>query len=86
MIRPPDCHCEDWPCCGCGDYDPSSDLEGALDGLDAYEDDGPDAECDDEPRDLTDVEADADTLRSAGWGMDEDYCPDTRLGEDYDGE
>lgn len=28
---------------------------------------------DDEPPDMTDVEADADTLRSAGYGTDEDY-------------
>lgn len=27
----------------------------------------------DEPHDMTDVEADADTLASAGWGTDEDY-------------
>jgi len=27
----------------------------------------------DEPDDMTDVEADADTLKSAGWGTDEDY-------------
>lgn len=26
-----------------------------------------------EPIDMTDVEADADTLRSIGWGTDEDY-------------
>lgn len=28
---------------------------------------------DDEPVGMTDVEADADTLASAGWGTDEDY-------------
>jgi hypothetical protein len=27
----------------------------------------------DEPHDMTDVEADADTLRNCGWGTDEDY-------------
>jgi hypothetical protein len=27
----------------------------------------------DEPYEMTDVEADADTLKSAGWGTDEDY-------------
>ena len=27
----------------------------------------------DEPQDMTDVEADADTLKSAGYGTDEDY-------------
>lgn len=33
----------------------------------------PEEYYDDEPMDMTDVEADADTLRSAGWGTDEDY-------------
>lgn len=28
---------------------------------------------DDEPYEMSDVEADADTLASAGWGTDEDY-------------
>ena len=28
---------------------------------------------DDEPYEMSDVEADADTLSSAGWGTDEDY-------------
>ena len=28
---------------------------------------------DDEPSEMSDVEADADTLSSAGWGTDEDY-------------
>jgi len=36
------------------------------------EPDGPEYEPD-EPPDMTDVEADADTLRSAGMGTDEDY-------------
>jgi len=36
----------------------------------------------DEPEDnMSDVEADADTLRSCGWGTDEDYGYD---GMDYD--
>lgn len=30
-------------------------------------------DLEDEPQDMTDVEADADTLKSAGWGTDEDY-------------
>lgn len=36
-----------------------------------------DIDHDDEPWDgfLDDVEADADVLRSAGWGTDEDYAP-----------
>ena len=33
----------------------------------------PEEYVDDEPTDMTDVEADADTLASAGWGTDEDY-------------
>lgn len=40
-----------------------------------------------EPEDcMTDVEADADTLKSAGYGTDEDYYPDTPLGDEYGGE
>jgi len=38
--------------------------------VEAYE---ADLAHDDEPSDMTDVEADADTLRSAGYGTDEDY-------------
>lgn len=30
-------------------------------------------QCDDEPYEMSDVEADADTLASAGYGTDEDY-------------
>lgn len=38
----------------------------------------------DEPDDgMSDVEADADTLRSCGWGTDEDYYHDTPMGEEY---
>lgn len=29
------------------------------------------------------VDADADALASAGFGVDEDYCHDTPIGEDY---
>ena len=36
--------------------------------------------ADHEPWEMTDVEADADTLKSAGWGTDEDYfSSDERL-------
>jgi hypothetical protein len=45
-------------------------------GADTSEYDGepePDSEDDDEGYQMTDVEADADTLASAGWGTDEDY-------------
>jgi len=40
---------------------------------------------DNEPGDSfrNDVEADADTLASAGFGLDEDYCHDTPMGEEY---
>lgn len=37
----------------------------------------------DEPMGMTDVEADADTLASAGWGTDEDYG---YFGDDFGGE
>jgi hypothetical protein len=37
-------------------------------------------ETEDEPYEMSDVEADADTLASAGWGTDEDYG---YYGEDY---
>ena len=36
-------------------------------------DDSTEFEDDDEPFGMTDAEADADTLASAGWGTDEDY-------------
>jgi len=53
---------------GCEEFDDSYDhLERDCD--ERYE-----PEYDDEPGDgMTDVEADADTLASAGWGTDEDY-------------
>jgi hypothetical protein len=43
--------------------------------LNGYDDDDnePDYYYDDEPDDMTDVEADADTLKNCGWGTDEDY-------------
>jgi hypothetical protein len=42
-------------------------------------------EPDDHDDGMSDVEADADTLRSAGWGTDEDYG-DTPLADFYGGE
>ena len=46
-------------------YEPEDEDEG---------DEGDEAECYNEPDDgMTDVEADADALASAGWGTDEDY-------------
>lgn len=61
------CDCEDRPCCGC-------DLDAGFNQpLDPFDD----LQCEDfymdEPPEMTDVEADADTLASAGWGTDEDY-------------
>lgn len=64
------------PCCGCGDErDERGDYEYYLDSCERddrdYDDDD---ELPDYPEDgMTDVEADADTLRNAGWGTDEDY-------------
>jgi len=63
--------CEDAPCCGCcpsiGEYyDPSEQIE--AEGDDCTQDLG-----EDEGDGMTDGEADADALASAGWGTDEDY-------------
>jgi len=65
--------CEDAPCCGCCGNEfgspeadefffPSAEVESDFE-----------PEENDEPGDMTDVEADADTLASAGYGTDEDY-------------
>jgi hypothetical protein len=55
-------------------YEPEDEDEG---------DEGDEADCYNEPEDgLTDVEADADALASAGWGTDEDYG---YYGDDGDG-
>ncbi len=90
MPRPHDCNHEDWPCCGCGDepsqeeqheqFEEMSALSGIndLDEADRREDNFRD-----------DVEADADVLRMAGMGTDEDYGHyevDTPLGDFYGGE
>lgn len=67
----------------CGGFDalPLMDIEQAAEEItaivekkfnDDYEPPCEDYEPD-EPPDMTDVEADADTLKSAGWGTDEDY-------------
>ncbi len=100
-IRPHNCNHEDWPCCGCGDEPSQeeqreqweathaladhfdTDEEGDED-FDPEYNDGEDFS--DEPEDnFTDVEADADTLASAGFGTDEDYGGgfDTPLGQEY---
>jgi len=63
--------CEDAPCCGCCPsgaeyYDPRDEIDAAalLDDEEIQRED---------ESGMTDVEADADALASAGWGTDEDY-------------
>lgn len=54
------------------DYDPMWD----ADDLDCHDADDFDPSCDSDDvceDQMSDVEADADTLASAGWGTDEDY-------------
>jgi hypothetical protein len=76
--------CEDAPCCGCcpsgtEHYDPSDEIEAAdMDGDDCTQDLG---EEDDDG--MTDGEADADALASAGWGTDEDYGMEDRFLDSY---
>ena len=68
--------CEDAPCCGCCpssqeayyDYREEIDLDPWADAMDGWGDE--DVEWEDS---YSDVEADADTLASAGYGTDEDY-------------
>lgn len=64
------CNCEDRPCCGCHLENPDPNEQFDPNDPDNFPDDD---DWDDEPHDMTDVEADADTLRSCGWGMDEEY-------------
>lgn len=93
------CLCIDFPCCGCG----RGEVLTGADALEAIreeeeaayaEPDFCDCDCEDydgpEDHFRDDVEADADVLRSAGMGVDEDYgcfgdC-DTPLGDMYGGE
>lgn len=64
------------------DFAAERDYEEMTDAFEAMESDDC-LWCDDEPQDFRDdVEADADVLRSAGWGTDEDYGYDGY----YDGE
>jgi len=68
--------CEDAPCCGCcgphGDNSSEDQQEARESYEEAHRDD--DTGCyDDDGDNMTDVEADADTLASAGWGTNEDY-------------
>jgi len=65
--------CEDAPCCGC--CGPNGDnADQWYDGPDDTEvGDVDDSGCYDDGDNMTDAEADADTLASAGMGTDEDY-------------
>lgn len=70
-----DCH---YPCKICGnlcaeEFCSQSCYQEYESEMDAMWDEGDEMGWMDEPRDMTDVEADADTLASAGWGTDEDY-------------
>lgn len=94
MNRPANCHCEDFPCCGCGE-EPSQESQHeefeAMHDFDADCCDGEsfDDDDDDDGDGMTDVEADADALASAGMGTDEDYGhygDDTPMGDDFGGE
>lgn len=61
--------CEDAPCCGC--CGPNGDDSDQWHEQDMSECDGDtdDTGC----YDMSDVDADADTLKSAGYGTNEDY-------------
>jgi len=77
-IEVQDCSCIDYPCCGCGPVEVftgqdalerAREDEDAQDILDRDEDDGHDNPGED-------MDGDFDTaMASAGFGMDEDYCP-----------
>jgi len=58
------CGCEDRPCCGCDD-NVFDDFDTEIQSDECVPEDFKDT--------MSDVEADADTLRSAGMGTDEDY-------------
>jgi len=78
MQRPHFCKCEDWPCCECGEEASQESqheawLERQEDMRDADDMDGERFDDEDDGDNMTDAEADADTLRSAGFGTDEDY-------------
>lgn len=60
--------------CTCGAKLPINNRSSLCDGcLRSGDDDEAFCDDDDEPSDMTDVEADADTLKSAGYGTNEDY-------------
>lgn len=92
----PQCQgCGGEDCCCCEVWlEAQADARAALDEPDPIDpddfpdrDDEDDEDQPDEPGDgLTDVEADAQTLAGAGYGTDEDYQPDTPLGDLMGGE
>ena len=60
--------CEDAPCCGCCGQVEFEQFDPEMDEMHNFEEDQ------NEPEDgMTDVEADADALASAGWCTNEDY-------------
>jgi hypothetical protein len=66
--------CEDAPCCGCCGQVEHEQYDPEMDEMRDFEpEEEPEEEQDDEPSEMSDGEADADALASAGWGMDEDY-------------
>ena len=74
------CSCLDFPCCGCGTetvYTGQDAIDAAREDEDLMyaEEDWCEPDDPDGPEDnfRDDVEADADVLRSAGMGVDEDY-------------
>ena len=76
----------DKDCTECGATDGVERCEGCVqwfcpDCLGYHKDAGCDEFEQDEPHDMTDVEADADTLASAGYGTDEDYGGDIDMYE-----
>ena len=60
--------CEDAPCCGCCGQVEFEQFDPEMDEMHDLQ-----PEQDNEPSDMSDGEADADALASAGWGTDEDY-------------
>lgn len=78
--RPSDCNHADWPCCGCGSESSQEEQREACEEMEALSGigdlDDEDMDEDPEPSEdnfRDDIEADADVLRMAGFGIDEDY-------------
>lgn len=81
--RPSGCNHEDWPCCGCGEelsqeeqHEQFTELNGALDGLDAFEDDPEDEGT------FGDGELEPEDAERPAAPMT-DYEADTPLGQQY---